>query len=351
MNKIEKIECSIIKMKLTKPFITALHEVDSVQAVKVKVILDNGLSAIGSGTPNEMVTGDSLGGMLDIIRNVISPKILGRSLDNWNKLIEGLQHSVEGNYPSKAALEIALFDLRSQLFKTSLPTLLGDKDNLPVKTDYTISIGSSDEMIKSAKTKINQGFTSLKIKVGERDYYDDVRLIENLSVALSKNVIFRVDVNQGWTVKETIEAANEWKNKNIKIDFIEQPVTRDDLYGMKLVTENSPYPIMADESVFTVKDAVRVIRAHACDLINIKLMKTGGLSVAESINKIAETFGIKCMIGCMIESPISIAAAVDFASTHSNVVYADLDSIFMVDNKSLEFKKDELLPMQSRCWE
>ncbi|MFC6177169.1 dipeptide epimerase [Companilactobacillus huachuanensis] len=351
MNTIDKIDCSLIKIKLNKPFVTALHEVDSVQAVKVKVILDNGLSAIGSGTPNEMVTGDSLKGMLDIITNIISPKIMGNSLDNWNNLIDELQNSVEGNYPSKAALEIALFDLRSQLFKTSLTTLLGDKDNLPVKTDYTISIGSNQEMIKNAKEKIKQGFTSLKIKVGEREYYDDVKLIENLSESLTDNITFRVDVNQGWTVKEAIEAANEWKSKNIKIDFIEQPVTRYDLYGMKEVTENSPYPIMADESVFSLKDAINVIEAHACDLINIKLMKTGGLSVAESINKIAEAFGIKCMIGCMIESPISIAAAVDFASTHSNVVYADLDSIFMIDNKNLEFKKDELLPMQNGRWE
>ena len=77
---------------------------------------------------------------------------------------------------------------------------------------------------------------------------------------------------------------------------------------------------------------LKMIQAHACDYINIKLMKCGGLSEAEKINTICEAAGVKCMVGCMIESEISIAAAVAFVATHKNVQFADLDSIYMLKN-------------------
>ncbi len=104
----------------------------------------------------------------------------------------------------------------------------------------------------------------------------------------------------------------------------------DDLDGLAHVTANVGLPVMADEAVHTYRDALRLVNMHACDLINIKLMKTGGLSQATKIAELCAGYGIDCMVGCMIEAPISLAAAVAFASAHANVQYVDLDAAYMI---------------------
>ncbi|MFC6169533.1 enolase C-terminal domain-like protein [Loigolactobacillus jiayinensis] len=94
---------------------------------------------------------------------------------------------------------------------------------------------------------------------------------------------------------------------------------------------------MADESVYSPNDAVQLLANQGCDFINIKLMKAGGLSMAEKINTLADSFGVRCMIGCMIETPNSIAAAVAFAEANPNIVFADLDSVYMLASPETEF--------------
>jgi len=111
----------------------------------------------------------------------------------------------------------------------------------------------------------------------------------------------------------------------IDIQLVEQPVQAHDFEGMKFVTDNIPVPVLADESVFSYKDAVKLIQMHAADWINIKLMKTGGIDPAMRIASLAEEFGINCMIGCMMEGPIGISAAVHLGCGRSQIGLADLD--------------------------
>lgn len=225
--------------------------------------------------------------------------------------------------------------------------MLGNGKYEPITTDYTISIKSHDQVISDAKNKVKEGFHFLKIKLGNGNFNKDVQIPMDLAIDLPNDVSFRIDINQAWTVKETLYAIKEWTKFGLNIDFVEQPVNKLDVYGMKLITEKSSYNIMADESVFSPSDALLMIRNHACDLINIKLMKTGGISQAQKINDIAEASGIKCMIGCMIECPESISAAISFASSNENVIYADLDSVNMIDEKEdfgFSINKDKLIP-------
>jgi L-Ala-D/L-Glu epimerase len=103
-------------------------------------------------------------------------------------------------------------------------------------------------------------------------------------------------------------------------------VKAQDLDGMKYVTERVHTPIMADESVFGPTEVIDLIRMRAADIINIKLMKTGGLSNAIRIADISALYGVECMIGCMLESSISVAAAVHLAVAKSNAITkVDLD--------------------------
>lgn len=314
--KIKWIKLESIHQPLKRPFVTALHRVTEAAAIRARIGLENGLVGYGAATPNEKVTGDSLKSLAVIMDEVIKPQLLGQDISDWEKLLNLLQHSIQYNTPAKAAFEIALYDLRAQLFQTSLTELLGAAPRA-IATDYTISIAPAPQMLQEARQLVAQGFTSLKIKLGD----------------------------------QSLAAINSWEKANLKIDFIEQPVKANDLWGMQQLVAKSAIPIMADESVHSFAEALRLIELHACDLINIKLMKTGGLSQAVKINQLAEGAGIQCMIGCMIEAPESIAAAIAFAAAQENVVFVDLDAVFMTKSAGISqgfsSHKNQLLPSSS----
>ena len=109
------------------------------------------------------------------------------------------------------------------------------------------------------------------------------------------------------------------------MDLVEQPTNAHDFEGLKYVTSQVHTPILADESVFSMEDAVHLIQERAADLINIKLMKTGGIYQALKICGIAENYGVECMIGCMLESKIAVSAAAHLAAGKGIITRADLD--------------------------
>jgi L-alanine-DL-glutamate epimerase-like enolase superfamily enzyme len=142
---------------------------------------------------------------------------------------------------------------------------------------------------------------------------------------VGNGIKLRVDANQGWQPKEAVRLINQMADAGLTIELVEQPVAAHDLEGLKFVTEQSPIPILADESVFSPLDAVKLLQLRAADLLNIKLMKTGGIHHALQICALAETYGVECMIGCMLESKISVTAAVHLAAAKSIITKVDLD--------------------------
>jgi L-alanine-DL-glutamate epimerase-like enolase superfamily enzyme len=134
-----------------------------------------------------------------------------------------------------------------------------------------------------------------------------------------------VDANQGWNAKDAVRIISAMEDKGLSIDLVEQPVNAHDFEGMKYVTSNVYTPILADESVFSAQDAIRIIQERAADLINIKLMKTGGIYEALKICGIAESFGVECMTGCMLESKLAVSAAAHMAAAKGIITRNDLD--------------------------
>lgn len=345
--KISDIACAIKKVPLKRPFITALHKINEINGLKVTVKLSDGQVGIGTATPNEKVTGDTLQSSADVIKQVIQPALLNKDFKNWNDILTIIQTCIVHNTAAKAAVEIALFNLKAKENGESLVNLLGSEKGT-LRTDYTISIGTDSHMITEAKQLVKDGFNSLKIKLGDNPVNHDIRTIQKISSAVGPDIALRIDCNQAWNYKDTLKASRIWAQDNVNIDFIEQPVPKDDISDLTLLTTMSPYPIMADESAASYQDAINLIHKHACDYINIKLMKTGGLSEAIKINNLAQACGIKTMVGCMIEPVESIAAAAAFAVANKNVKFIDLDSIFMATNdpdldQYLEIKNNEII--------
>ena len=135
----------------------------------------------------------------------------------------------------------------------------------------------------------------------------------------------RIDANQAWSPKMAVRLLNQMQDSGLDIEFVEQPVAGHDFEGLKYVTQRSYVPVMADESVFSTKDALELIHMGACDLLNIKLMKTGGIYNALKIASAAEVYGVECMLGCMLEAKVSVNAAVHLACAKNIVTKIDLD--------------------------
>ncbi|MET3930846.1 L-alanine-DL-glutamate epimerase-like enolase superfamily enzyme [Lysobacter sp. OAE881] len=202
--------------------------------------------------------------------------------------------------------------------------MLGGGDPV-ITTDITISVDYIEKMVADSLSAVDRGFESLKIKVG-KDIGVDIERVKAIYAAVEGRALLRLDANQGWTAKQAVHAINMLEDAGVRLELVEQPVKAQDLDGMKYVTERVHTPIMADESVFGPKEVIDLIRMRAADIINIKLMKTGGLSNAIRIADIAALYEVECMIGCMLESSISVAAAVHLAVAKSNAITkVDLD--------------------------
>ena len=179
-------------------------------------------------------------------------------------------------------------------------------------------------MALDAMEAVARGYDCLKVKVGVDPALDTARLAA-VRKAVGKDVCIRIDANQAWTPRQAVRILNEMQDKGLDLELVEQPVPAGDLEGLAYVTRNSWVPVMADESVFSPADAMRIFQSRAADYVNIKLMKCGGLTNALRIASAAEVYGVECMIGCMLEAKIAVNAAVELACARSIITRVDLD--------------------------
>ena len=322
--KITDIRFGLLRVPLKTPFKTALRTVEAVEDIVVMVNTDTGHVGYGEAPATAVITGDTHGSIIEAIRHYISPRLIGANIADLNHNTQLVQGAMEKNSSAKAAVEIALYDLWGQLYNAPLYRLLGGGDPV-ITTDITISVDTIDKMVADSIDAVKRGFDSLKIKVG-KDIGVDIERVKAVYAAVEGRALLRLDANQGWTAKQAVYALQNLEEAGVLLELVEQPVKAQDLDGMKYVTERVHTPIMADESVFGPTEVIELIRMRAADIINIKLMKTGGLSNAVRIADIAAMYEVECMIGCMLETSISVAAAVHLAVAKSNVITkVDLD--------------------------
>lgn len=321
--KIKEIEVGEIFIPLATPFKTALRTVENVEDVVVRITADTGETGYGEAPPTAVITGDTKGSVICAIRDFIRPALLGMEIENIDGIMEKLHGCILKNTSAKACVDMAVYDLYGKCFNAPLYRLLGGYRR-EFETDLTISVNPIDEMVRDSLAAVKRGYRILKTKVG-KEGAKDIDRIGAIREAVGKDVKIRVDANQGWSAKEAIHILSAMEDKGLGIELCEQPVKAHDLDGMRAVTKAVYTPILADESVFSAEDAVEIIRTHAADLINIKLMKTGGIYNALKICGIAETYGVECMVGCMLESKLAVSAAAHLAAAKRIVTRADLD--------------------------
>ena len=318
-----------IDVPLVKPFTIALGTIKSSEIVFVKLETDCGLVGYGEGSSVGFVTGETGDTILGAIK-IFEPILLGLSPFAIEHIHRKMDEVMVGNGSAKAAVDIALYDLMSKAAGLPLYRFLGGVSNR-IEADITIGIAPPEEMAGEAARRAEEGFREIKVKAGA-DPERDIAAIRLIREAVPKARL-KVDANQGWTVADALLVMREYEKSGV--DAVEQPLPYWDVEGLREVRSRSNIPIIADESCFVPHDAFRIARSGAADLLNIKLMKCGGLYRANQICAISEAAGLRTMLGCMLESRLSIAAAAAFVAARPNVVYADLDSFHEFDDTSI----------------
>ena len=321
--KIMDIQIGRLSLPLAHPFKTALRTVERIEDIAVKVVGEDGLVGYGEAPPTAVITGDTTGSILCAIEDYIKPALVGMDLNDLPNLMGRLNSCLVHNTSPKAAVDMALYDLWAKSQGKPLYQLLGNARS-SFETDLTISVNSVDEMVKDALEATRRGFTTLKIKVG-KEGMADIDRITAIRKAVGNDVKLRVDANQGWTAAQSVTIIKTMEARGLNVELVEQPVPADDVAGLKYVTGQVETPILADEAVFSPTDAANLIALRACDLINIKLMKTGGIWNALKICELARQHHMDCMIGCMLESQVAVAAAAHLCGGQSVITMADLD--------------------------
>ncbi|MDQ7042742.1 MAG: dipeptide epimerase [Sulfurimonas sp.] len=320
--KIISIETEVKYIALKTPFITALRRVETIEFVRVSVVCEEEKVGIGEAPATMAITGEDIVIITESIEKV-KEILIGMDVE---KALEIL-HKQDIGSSAKAALDIAFMSLLG-FFKL--------KNRLSIQTDITISLNKIDKMLSDAKMACDAGMNILKVKLGS-DMKHAVDVTHKLSAALPQAKLL-IDANQAWTLKESLHYVNAVKE--LKIELIEQPVNAEDLNSLKCVSDASSIPILADEATFTLQDVKKVVQTQSADMINIKLMKCGGVSKAVEILDYARENSVRCMLGSMLEGPYSINAALYLAFNYRDVIeYVDLDSPLLYKElpKELDF--------------
>ncbi|MFF5172206.1 mandelate racemase/muconate lactonizing enzyme family protein [Micromonospora sp. NPDC000089] len=309
---------------LHTPFVTALRRTTTVETLVVEIIDADGRSGFGEAPQVWQVTGSSVAGAESCVRDVLAPAIAGRDADDLVARCTQVREAVAGNASARAAVDVALHDLAARRLGVPLVRLLGGS-TLRVPTDVTLAAGDAVELASAARQRHADGFRMLKLKVGA-DPAGDLDRVRAVRTAVGPAVGIRLDANQGWTPREAVRVIRGIEDAGLDVELVEQPVARWDLDGMAWVSDRVGVPILADESVFGVRDLVEVIRRRAADMVNVKLAKCGGLLAARTLLELAREHGMGTVVGSMMESGIGVGAAASLVAAHPTTAISDLDA-------------------------
>jgi L-alanine-DL-glutamate epimerase-like enolase superfamily enzyme len=225
---------------------------------------------------------------------------------------------------ARAAAEIALHDLASQLAGQPLFRFLGGTQT-SLATDLTISVDALPKMLADVREAMARGFIALKVKLGKHAD-EDIERVRAISFAANGHASLRLDANQGWSAEQAIRVMQALESEGIAAELLEQPVAAKDLEGLARVAAAIRTPVMADESVFGPAEVEAIAGRRAARILNIKLVKAAGIGPALAIAQAAREHRLECMMGCMLEGPIGVAAAAHVAAACADVVTrVDLD--------------------------
>jgi L-Ala-D/L-Glu epimerase len=327
---INRIDIFPIRLTLHEPFVVSYATQYDIPTVLVRITATDGQTGWGEATPDPNVTGETWHSTIAVLEHDLAPSVIGLDARDREGVVRAMNARVDGVPAAKAAIDIAVHDLVAKAAGLPLWALLGGKSKPYLTISRVVSIKSPEQMAADARQHVRDGFETVKLKVGDATNPRlDVARVAAVREAIGPDIGIKIDVNQGWkTPGIAIPAIRAILASNP--DYIEQPVDQHDIAALAEVRGATGAPIMADECVHGVREMRQVAELRAADLVNIKLMKTGGLVNAIRVNAIAEAAGIVGQVGTMVESSIASAAGLHFAMAHANIQTVEMGGPLMI---------------------
>ncbi|SHI45732.1 mandelate racemase/muconate lactonizing enzyme family protein [Pseudozobellia thermophila] len=318
--KITRVGYERLNLRLSQPYTIAYETIDHTVNFILKVETDTEIVGYGCGAPDKIVTGETADEVEASIENTIIPLLKGKDPFTYAHILVELKAQLGRKSSSLTMVDMALHDLISKKAGVPLYRFLGGFQN-SIPTSITIGILPLEETLEQAREFVGRGFFILKVK-GGHSLEEDIEKMTRLHQEFP-GVTLRFDGNQGYSVLDSVTFVKA--TGQIGIEIFEQPTQREKEERLGEVMNQVDIPVMADESLKTLTDAFRLAQNERVDMVNIKLMKVGGILEAMHINSVAKAAGIESMIGCNDESALGISAGLHFALSRPNVRYADLD--------------------------
>lgn len=317
--EITKIKVYPIGVKLKKPLQIAKMIREKSSNIVIKIETDQGIEGYGEATCVHFFWGETQGSMRDVVENLLTPVLIGEDPTNIINLIDRMNRVIFGNPFAKAAIEMALWDIKGKALGASVYNLLGGFRRKSIPVCHAISYGGMDDMVQQASELIDQGYKTLKIYCGRDTPEADLERIRAVRNAVGDNINLYVEVNQRWGFKTALGLLTLLEE--LQIQFIEQPISSHLRKEMKILRERSPIPIALDEGVFTPEDVVIAKEEGIADIVNIYVLKAGGIYDAKRALDIADTVKIDAYMGSFNELSISSIASAHVAATIANLPY------------------------------
>jgi L-alanine-DL-glutamate epimerase-like enolase superfamily enzyme len=302
----------------------------------VKIHTDGGLVGLGevSGTP--IWSGEDQVTAAHFIRDYLAPALEGEDPTQIERLTARMRYRLAANSFTKAGVEMALWDILGKAAGLPLYRLWGGPVRDFVPTKFSVSGLEPGKAAELAAWAVAKGFRTMKVKVGI-DPEGDIARVRAVRQAIGPDVRLGVDANGGWSPRAAIQTIR--RMYEFGIYFAEQPVPPVDPAWMADVRSNVNVPIMADESVNSVQDAMSLARAGAADVLSLYVGKGGGVGVARKIGAVAEAAGLGCTVGSNLEMGIASAAMIHLAMATPAIAAEE----FPCDILSPFFYEDDLL--------
>lgn len=319
-NKIKKIITHIVEVPLKNRWQISLYSANTRQHAVVEVILENGIHGFGEASPSPAFMGETAETIKLVNDLYLAPLLIGLPVDEIALAHTKMNQAIYAQTAAKSAIDIALHDAWGKTLNQPLYKLIGGEVRETVPLTYVVGIKNNEDAYEEAIRRANEGFNVIKIKVGNEPKRD-IALVNLIRKAINdsgKEAKIRLDANQGYDVPTAIKVIKELEETG-EIESVEQPVRKWNIFGIKEIREKVKTPIMIDETVFSLEDAMNAIKLGIADIINLKICKVGGIYQSKKIAALAEAAGMSCTVGSNLELGIGIAASAQFVTSTSVV--------------------------------
>lgn len=321
---------------MKEPFRTSLRTVSHFDVIEFHIETDDGLQAIGEAVETPAITGDTQEMILDGLLGPIKSALEGVSFFSPLELAEQIAKTSAVS-SAKAAADMALYYLASASENRTIAEVLGSTRS-SIASDVTIPVTDLANIEHLVSVRLEDGFTSFKVKLAVEPVENSIQKLELINQIAGGECAIRIDPNQSWSVAHSLEFLDIIDRRGISIDYLEQPTPAKDKRALAEIRRNTRTPIMADESCFNMEDLLQLIEYEAVDLINLKLLKSGGISPALQMAKVARAAGLGVLVGSMMEGDRGVFVAACLADALAPDEIHDLDASWWAKDSQIHYR-------------